>query len=98
MNTCGFVSRSKIFTFPSALSAFPKDRRISPSRAAGIVSTSSSQSVKSCLLATVHKNIRFAGLVGQLVGHSAAVGSIDFVIFLIKFLRNSVAFPTHFVL
>ena len=95
---CGSVSRSKIFTFPSALSAFPKGRRISPSRAAGIVSTSSSQSVKSGLLATAHKNIRFAGLVGQLVVHGAAARSIDFVIFLIKFPRNSVAFPTHFVL
>ena len=66
--------------------------------AAGIVSTSSSQSVKSDLWAAAHKNIRFAGLVGQLVGHGAAARSIDFVIFLIKFPRNSAAFPACFVL
>lgn len=66
--------------------------------AAGIDSTSSSHSVKSGLLAAAHKNIRFAGLIGQLVGHSAAARSIDFVIFLIKFPRNSAAFPARFVL
>ena len=66
--------------------------------AAEIGSTSSSQSVKSGLLAAAHKNIRFAGLVGQLVGHGAAARSADFVIFLIKFSRSPPAFPTRFVL